>query len=719
MNRIQNLSRRDFLVTSTAATGGLLLGFKMNVGEGGLAAYADTLEEVAINTWLSIAPDNSITIQLAKSEMGQGVFTAMPMILADELEADWDMVTVKVAPTAPEHLNPEPGMRGRGTGGSASIRTGFDKLTKAGATAREMLVEAAANRWGVPVSECVAEASLITHAPSGKTLTYGDVANDASKLTPPENPVMKEAKNRRLVGSRLKRLDTPMKVDGSAVFGMDVVVDDMLVGVYTQAPQFGGRLVSVDPAPALAMPGVHHVIELENAVAVVGDGYWQALKGAEALVPEWATDRPDISTTAIGADYTAALSGDAVDVTTEGDVAAAMAKAAKTVEAIYEVPFLAHATMEPMNATAHVTDDHVEIWAPTQGPNGIQYRVAGMLNMKPEQVNVNTTFLGGGFGRRSEVDFVIPAVEVSKQIGRPVKLIWSREEDMRHDFYRPAVVARFRAGLDEDGLPVAWDNRVVTSSILQRLYPPAVASGVDGASVEGLKEIPYHVENMHMDFVLKEPGVPVGFWRSVGHSYSGFLAEGFVDELAVAGGHDPAEFRRTLLKDEPRHLAVLDLATKRAGWGKPLPEGHFHGVAVHKSFGSIVAEVAEVSLPTPDTLKLHKVTCVVDCGVAVNRDTIDAQMESGIVYALTAAAFGKIDIEDGAAVQGNFDSYEMLKLSQMPEIDVHIIEGGRPIGGIGEPGTPPLAPALVNAIHAASGKRIRSLPLTDHGLTLV
>lgn len=719
MSKIQNLSRRDFLVTSTAATGGLMLGFRLGGFEGGLAAYAGTTEEVAINTWLAIAPDNSITIQLAKSEMGQGVFTAMPMILADELEADWDLVTVTVAPTAPEHLNPEPGARGRGTGGSQSVRSGFDKLTLAGATAREMLVQAAANRWDVEASECVAANSVISHSPTGRTLTYGDVAEDASKLTPPEDPTLKEASERRLVGSRLKRLDTPLKVDGSAIFGMDVIVEDMLVGVLMQAPQFGGKLKSVDTAPALAISGVHHVVELEGAVAVVGDGYWQALKGAKALSPEWETLEPALSSSDVSKEYTSALSGDAVEVTNIGDVETGLANAAKTIEAVYEVPFLAHATMEPMNATAHVTDDHVEIWAPTQGANGAQYRAAAMLGMDPEQVNVNTTFLGGGFGRRSEIDFVLPAVQVSKEIGRPVKLIWSREEDMGHDFYRPAVVARFRAGLDDEGMPVAWDNRLVSSSILQRLYAPAVAGGIDATSIEGTKEIPYHIENMRMDFVLKDPRVPVGFWRSVGHSYSGFLVEGFIDELAVAGGHDPVEFRRMLLVNEPRHLAVLDLVANQAGWGRRLPEGHVHGVAIHKSFGSIVAEIAELSMPATDTVKLHKVTCVVDCGIAVNRDTIEAQMEGGIVYALTAAAFGKIDIENGAAVQDNFDSYEMVRLNQMPEIDVHIIEGGRPIGGIGEPGTPPLAPALVNAIYAASGKRIRSLPLQDHGLTLV
>jgi isoquinoline 1-oxidoreductase beta subunit len=522
-----------------------------------------------------------------------------------------------------------------------------------------------------------------------------------------------------LIGTAVPRLDVPAKVDGSAGFGIDVTLPGMLTATILTSPVFGGRLKSVDEAPALAVTGVRAVVPLEAAVAVVAEGYWPALKGLEALAPVW-DEGPHaaMSDATIRAELSAALEQEGAVAFGQDDLAAALAGADRRLEAAYELPYLAHATMEPMNATARVTDTGVEIWAPTQGQGPIQQAVAGLLGLAPAQVEVHTTFLGGGFGRRFETDFVVQAVLVSKAAGAPVKLVWSREEDMRQDFYRPAAMAHFSAGLDGAGKPLAWHARLASPSIMSRALPHLVKDGIDPTSVEGVSDTPYGVANLRVAYAMRHFGVPVGFWRAVGNSQNAFFVESFVDELAHAAGRDPLAFRLDLLGEHPRHRKVLESAAEAAGWGRAAPAGRFRGLALHESFGSIVAEVAEISLAEGREIKLHRMTCAIDCGRTVNPDTVVAQMESGIVYGLTAVLFGQITIDAGRVREGNFDSYPMLQLAHMPAVEVQIVESGAALGGVGEPGTPPAAPALTNALFAATGKRIRSLPLTRHGFSV-
>jgi len=709
MQDVVTVSRRRFLQAGAAAAGGLVIGFHLPARGRGARAAA----EAVVNAWLRIAPDDSVTILVAHSEMGQGVYTSLPMIVAEELEADWNKVRAEMAPADPEYRNRMFGVQA--TGGSTSVRSSFDHLRQAGATAREMLRQAAAERWGVPVAECHASGGRVVHGPKGLQATYGALAEAAARLAPPAEVALKKPAQWTLIGKPTPRLDTPMKVDGSAVFGVDVKLDGLLVGTVMACPVFGGRLRTVDQAPALAVKGVRAVVPLDDAVVVVADGYWPALKGLRALAPVWDEGaNAAMSSASIRAGFMAALDGPAAVAAAAGDDAA-LAGAAKQVEAVYEVPFLAHATMEPMNATAHVTADGVEIWAPTQGQGPIQFAVGAALGLEPGQVKVHTTFLGGGFGRRFETDVALQAVLAAKAVGAPVKLIWSREEDIRHDFYRPAAVARLRGGLDAAGRPVAWQARLVCPSIMTRALPDYVKDGIDPSSVEGAVEMPYRIANRRTEYAMTNTGVPVGFWRSVGNSQNAFFVESFLDEIAHAAGADPLDFRLRLLDEAPRHRAVLEAAAEAAGWGSPPPPGRFRGLALHESFGSIVAEVVEISVGDGKALSVHKVACAVDCGVVVNPDTVVAQMESGIVYGLTAALFGEITLGDGRVEQGNFDGYEMLRLAQMPEIAVRIVESDAALGGIGEPSTPPIAPAVANAIFAATGERIRSLPLVRHG----
>ena len=710
--QLTRLSRRRFLETSAAAGGGLIIGFHLPLG-GRFAEAAQA--EATMNAWLRIAPDDSVTIMIPSAEMGQGIYTSLPMLVAEELEVDWRKVRAETAPAAQVYANPRFGAQM--TGGSMSIRGFSEPLRKVGAQSREMLRQAAAQRWGVPVTECEARVGKINHRPSGRSLRYGELSEAAAKLTPPAEVALKEPKAWTLLGKPVARLDTPAKVDGSAVFGIDVKLPDMLIGTVGACPVFGGKLKSVDEKPALAVKGVHMVVPLESAVVVLGDGYWQAKQGLAALSPQWDFGaNAGASSDAILADFKAQLDSPGAVAASEGDSAAALAAAAQRLEAVYQVPYLAHATMEPMNATAHVRADGIEIWAPTQGQGPAQQTFAKMFNLKPEQVHVHTTFLGGGFGRKFELDFLTYAVLASKATGRPVKVVWSREEDIQHDFYRPAAMVRFRAAFGADGRPQAWEAKIVAPSIMTRAWPSMVKGGIDPSSVEGLADTPYGVANRRFEYVMRHEAVPVGFWRSVGNSQNAFFAESFIDEMAHATKQDPVAFRLALLADKPRHRAVLEKAAQTAGWGTAAPAGRFRGVALHESFGSIVAEVAEISLDGGKTLRVHKVTCAVDCGRAMNPDTVVAQMESGIVFGLTAAFYGEITIKDGRVDQANFDTYPMLKLAQTPAIEVHIVESGAELGGIGEPGTPPIAPAVANALFAASDKRIRSLPLVKNGI---
>jgi isoquinoline 1-oxidoreductase beta subunit len=709
---VTNVSRRRFLQGTALATGGLVLGFHLPGGLKVLAAPGG--EPGRLNGFVQIGHDESITITLTHAEMGQGVHTSLPMILAEELDVDWHNVRVLQAPAVADGPIAS---ASAGTGGSKSVRREFDVLSRAGAAAREMLRQAAANRWNVPVDQCFARQGVVRY--NDKSATYGDLAMGAAMLAVPENVTLKDRADWTLLGKPTKRLDSRAKVDGSAVFGVDVQLDNMLVGTVQQCPVWGGKLVSVEPAPALAVSGVQGVFTTETAIIVVGSGYWPAKKGLDALVPVW-----DMGPQASNDDgrvqgkLDQALKGKTAKVVGLGNIDQANKYVSRTVQAVYEVPFLHQATMEPMNATAWVHDGKIDVWAPVQSAGRERVSIAQEFGVLEENVTVNVTFLGGGFGRRSSMDFIRPAIIASKQTDRPVKVIWSREEDMSHGTLRPVAKAQFQAGMNVPGLPVTWDNRLVVPSISRQLAPDRVNDGIDPVSVYGADDLPYAIPHRRLGYAMPDTGVRLGFWRSVPHSYNAFFVESFMDEIAVSGSKDPFEIRQQLLADKPRHLAVLDRLRQESNWDEKLAPRHFRGLAFHECFGSLTGEVVEVSMHGGLDFRLERITAVVDCGAAINPLTIEAQIEGGIVYGLTAAMFGRIDIFEGQTVQKNFDTYQMIKMAQMPPVDVHILEGG-PLGGIGEPGVPPIAPALANALFRATGTRVRKLPIADAGFSLL
>lgn len=716
MDSLTTLSRRRFLQISLTGSGALALG--LSVPQIGRRAYADEANTASgqLNVWLSISPNNKVTVTIPASEMGQGIYTSLAMLVAEELEVDWQSVSAKAAPANATFNNRMFGMQA--TGGSTSIRWAFEPLRQIGASARIMLTQAAANQWGVSVDDCDAQSAMITHKPSGKQLRYGELVSAASLLPAPESVTLKTADKWSLLGQATKRLDTPMKINGRAGFGIDVDLPDMLVATVLACPTFGGTLVSVDDAPALAVNGVLKVLNLDNAVIVVGTGYWPVKKGMAALSPIWdAGVNEGRNTENYRSELQAAVKESAPVAHTDGDALGILAGAAAVMEATYEVPHLAHSTMEPMNATAHVTDEGVQVWAPTQAPGAIQQAAAGILQIKPEQVSVQTTFLGGGFGRRFEVDFVLQAILASKMVGKPVKLVWSREEDTRHDFYRPASLSHFKATLDDQGYPLAWHNRIASPSILTRLFPAFVEDGIDAQSVEGASELPYNIPNQRIEYRIAETGVPVGFWRAVGHSQNAFFVQSFLDELASSAKIDPFDYQMNLLVNRKRHQAVLSAAAAIAQWPTRSVQRPM-GLALHESFGSFCAMVVQLAPDVDKQLKVERIGVAIDCGLALNPDTVVAQIESSIVYGLTAAYYGDVEIENGAVKQGNFNDYKMLKLAQMPIVNVEIVNSGESVGGIGEPGLPPVAPALCNAIFHATGNRIRRLPLEKAGFTI-
>lgn len=697
-------SRRDFLKTSALAGGGLTLGFVLP----GSSRIAQAATEFKPNAYLRIAPSGRITVVCGLSEMGQGVLTAIPMLVAEELDADWRRVRVEQAPVDQAFNNPIFGMQA--TGGSTSVRGHWEPMRKAGAAAREMLVAAAARTWKVPAGECRAERGVVIHK-SGKKLSYGKLASAAAKQKVPAKPSLKDPKDFTILGHGLRRLDTPAKVNGSAKFGMDVRLPGMLTAVMARPPVPGGKALSVDDAKAKAVKGVRQVIQLPQGVAVLADGYWQALQGRDALEIKW-DDGPHagLSSEGVTQMLTEATTQEGKVGRNEGDVGAA--SAAKTLDAVYEAPYLAHACMEPMNCTAWVKADGVEIWAGTQSQGPSQGILSQVASVEAAKVKVNTMYLGGGFGRRFAPDFTIDATLLSKISGKPVKLVYTREDDMRAYFYRPASVTRFRGGLDAAGKPVLFSARVASPSIMAgsgfMKIPP---NGVDSFAVEGVEDLPYDIPNLRVEYSRQEPGVQVWFWRSVGHSQNIFFSESFVDELAHAAGKDPYEFRRDLLSKQPRYRGALELAAQKAGWGSPLPNGMHRGIAVAQSFGSYVAEVAEVSVGADGQVKVHRLVAAVDCGRTVNPTIIKRQIESAIVFGLSAVLYSRITFKDGRVEQGNFDSYPVLRMDEMPKVEVHIVPSTEAPGGIGEPGLPAAAPAVTNAIFAATGKRIRRLPI--------
>jgi isoquinoline 1-oxidoreductase beta subunit len=710
------ISRRFFVSSIAAIGGGMALGFRLPGSPGTAEAAANPAE---VNAWVVIQPDDTVIIRVARSEMGQGITTSLPMLVAEELECDWSKVRAEF-PSPDDNLRRKRAWGEMSTGGSRSVRTSHEYLRQAGAVAREMLVAAAAAQWNVSTSECQAAKSIIMHKPSGRTLRYGEVAEAAAKLPPPAAPKLKDPKDWTLIGTPQKRLDTADKVTGKPIFGIDVRVPDMLYAAIVQCPVFGGTVKSYDESKIANLKGMQRVVRLPDAVAVVADSWWQAKRAIDALPVTWDEGQNGNVSSAIIAEFLRGglVAPEAAVIRADGDVGAGLAKAAKLVEAEYSAPFLAHATMEPQNCTAHVTADKVEVWASTQNGEAALAAAAAAAGVAPEKVVVHKTMLGGGFGRRGAVqDYVKQAVLVAKAVGKPVKLLWTREEDVRHDFYRPAAMAKFAAGLDASGMPIAWRVRVTGPSILANLFPQRVNNGVDQSFANGFTdEMGYTIPNYEVAYAMRTTHVPVGFWRSVNHSQNGFFRECFVDEMAHAAGQDPYQYRRKLLSKDPQRLAVLEAAAQKAGWEKPATPGVSRGIALVEAYGSLCAQVAEVSLGDKGEVRVHRVTAALDTGHVVNPAILQSQVESAIVWGLTAALYGAITIENGRVQQGNFDDYEMLRIAGMPVVETVLAPSGKSWGGGGEPGVPPLAPALCNAIFAATGKRIRSLPLKDQEL---
>lgn len=725
------MNRRRFLLAGTVVGGGAIFGYAATRPSRHRRANTELVqdEERYITSFIKIRPDNQITIYVPHSEMGQGIHTALSMMAADELDADWEAINIEQAPAIDLFANgdlvkgfaAEFGVPNflmglvnvsafavaeignlQTTGGSSSVRyTGEFAMRTAGAAAREMLMETAAARWDVPVEELTTELSHVRHNASGRSFSYGELAAQAAVLEPPENPRLKDRSQFNIMGKAISRNDIPAKVDGSAMYGLDAHSDDMLYAAIRLAPVFGARLVSVDAGEARSRRGVHRVIELEDSVAVVADNYWRASQALALVKAEWETSENDaVSSADIAARFDTALaeSNGSKDKET-GDTEAAFAAAADVIEAGYSVPYLAHAPMEPMNCTVHIQGDKADMWTSTQDALGMKGRVASIAGLAEEDVTFHQTYCGGGFGRRLPFNWnmIDHATLIAKQFDVPVKTIFSREEDMRQDYYRPAVKNNFMAALDAGNKVTAWHSRF-TGPI----------------QVPGAAHIPYAIENQSIRVVDGDTHVPVAAWRSVDHSQQTFFIESFIDEIAHRAGRNPYQMRMELLRQHPRHRKVLEVAAEAAGYGRNLPAGHALGIAVQESFGSIVAEVAEVSMDADNRPLVHKVTCAIDCGWAVNPDTVEAQIESGIIFGLTAAMYGEITIENGRVKQGNFPDYEMVRMATAPEIEVHIIESGEELGGLGEPATPPIAAAVTNAIYILTGERVRELPIKNH-----
>jgi isoquinoline 1-oxidoreductase beta subunit len=689
------IDRRDFVRLGAVAATGLLLGFRLPE-RGAPANPRATLEP---NAFLRIDANGDVTIWVARSDMGQGVRTALPMVVADELDADWDRVRVVQADAHPSKF-------GRMmTVGSTSVRGGaWLPLRRAGASAREMLVAAAAARWGVPASELTTDKSRVMHAASRRSAGYGELATAAAALPVPPSPRLKEPSQFKLIGTRVPQVDLKDKVTGKAAFGTDVRIPGLLFATVVHPPVFGAKVASFNDTRARAVRGVRQVVQVSQGISVVAENTWAALKGARALEITWDNGPFSMSSAEISRQFAQLADGAGVPARQDGNVDDALASAAKRVQATYEAPYLAHATMEPMNCTADVRRDRCEIWAPTQNPQGTQSAAARLTGLSADAVTVHVTYLGCGWGRRSRTDFVEDAVETSMKVGAPVQVLWTREEDMQHDFYRPAAYMRLEGGVDAAGRVTALRAKVVAQGI------SGGRTGIDGPAVAGIADLEYTIPNVRVDYARAELAVPVGYWRSVGPSQNTFMLESFIDELAHAAGRDPFEFRREMLGGNPRLKHVLEVAAELSGWGTPLPNGRQRGIAVVEDKGGRVAEVAEVSLEN-GRVRVHKVTCAADCGQIIHPGIVEGQMSGSIVAGLTAALYGEITIEKGRVKQGNFDDYQMLRMAEMPEIQVHIVQNHEEPGGVGEPGVPAIAPAVANALFALTGKRIRKLPI--------
>jgi len=706
------MERRDFLKLTIGVSGGLLVGIYLPEVTGASGSLAAAPDVFAPNAFVRLAADGTISVVCNHSEMGQGVYTSLPMLLADELDADWTKVRYEPAPVDPAYNHPVFGVQM--TGGSTSTWSGFEQFRKAGAVARAMLVAAAAQQWNVPPEKCTTANSFVINPATGARLSYGELAAKAASIKPPEKVALKDPKDFQLIGKPLKRLDTPEKTNGKGVFGIDVMLPGMLTALVARAPSFGAKLKSFDAKKAEVVPGVRRVVQVPSGVAVVADGFWAARRGRDALHIEWdESAMANFSTRAQLEQYAVLARQPGLPARKDGDATAALANAAKKISAVYEVPYLSHAMMEPLNCVVDLRADRCEIWTGTQFQTGERMAAAQITGLKPEQVQIHTTLLGGGFGRRANphADFVSEAVHVAKAAGAPVKVIWTREDDMRGGYYRPAYFHALEGCLDANGAPLAWSHHIVGQSIMEGTpFAMMIKDGIDETSVEGAADMPYAIPNISVELHTTKSPVPVLWWRSVGHTHTAFVKESFLDELCAAGGKDPYEMRQALLANHPRELGVLNLVAEKSGWGKLLPAGRGRGIAAHASFGSFAAQVAEVSVENGQ-VRVHRVVTAIDCGRYVNPGIIEAQLQGAAIFGLTAALHDELTFEGGRLQQSNFHDYPMLRINECPEIEAYVLHSDEKPGGVGEPGVPCAAPAVANAIFAATGKRVRKLPI--------
>jgi isoquinoline 1-oxidoreductase beta subunit len=726
------MSRRVFLKSTAAAGAGLSLGLYFGDALAQMSGPGRTVGNAAggtfePNAFLRIGRDNTVTVVVKHLEMGQGVYTGLPTLIAEELDAAWSQVRVEGASADAKRYNNLMWGEAQGTGGSTAMANSFDQYRQAGAAARAMLIAAAAEQWKVPAETVQVKSGVVFHA-NGKKATFGELAEAAGKQPVPTAVKVKDAKDFVFIGKHVPRTDAKAKSNGTARFTQDVKLPDMLTAVVAHPPRFGQRVKSFDSASVTGIPGVRYVVEIPNGVAVVATTFWAAKKGRDALKVEWddatgfKSSSPDIM-----AEYKRLAATPAKAARNEGDAAKAIDGAAKKLEASFEFPYLAHAAMEPLNCVVKLTQENCEIWNGEQFQTGDQFAIAKYTGLKPEQIKLNMLFAGGSFGRRASAtsDYVLEAVSIAVALvragkpGTPVKMVWTREDDMKGGYYRPMYLHTLKAGLDANGTIVGWQHRIVGQSILAgtAFESMMVKDGIDLTSVEGASTLPYAIAHMAVELHSPTQGVPVLWWRSVGSTHTAFSTETFVDELAVAAGKDPVEYRRAMLAKHPRHLAVLELAADKAGWSKPLAAGKAgdkrgRGVAVHESFGTVVAQIAEVTVDKDNKFTVDRVVCAVHCGIAVNPDVVRAQMEGGIGFGLSAALYGKITLKDGVVEQSNFHDYPLLRINEMPAVDVHIVASTDKPSGVGEPGVPVIAPAVANALAAATGKRLRSLPLS-------
>lgn len=717
-----NISRRTFIKATALVVGGLVIAFNIPTAKRFLLpgaapekSGADAAKLPAPNAFLRIGTDNTITVMLAHSEMGQSIWTTLPMLIAEELDADWSKIKVEHAKAAPEYVHTAYGIQI--TGGSSTTWSEFDRYRQAGALTRALLVAAAAEELGVAPETLQTENGYVISG--DRKISYGELAEAAAKLETPKAVTLKQPQDWKIIGKATKRLDSAEKINGSAIFGQDIHFEGLKTAMVARSPVFGGKVKSFDASAAKQIKGVQNVVQVPTGVAVIADHYWAAKQGRDALKVEWDLGpNAGLDSDKMLADYRSLAAKPGLPAAKAGDSKAAIAKAANVIEAEYVLPYLAHSPMEPLNCTVKIDAEGCEIWTGTQMQSTDQQATAKILGLKPEQVKINTVFLGGGFGRRANpaADFVSEAVQVAKAAGVPVKTVWSREDDVKGGYYRPMFLHKAKIGLDADGMPLAWEHTEVGQSIMTGtpFEQFMIKDGVDATSVEGVADSPYlkAVPNHHVSLHTVKTGIPVLWWRSVGHSHSAFAMESLIDEMAHVAGKDPLEYRRALLKGHPRHLAALNLAAEKADWGKPLPKGVFRGIAVHESFGSYVAQVAEVSV-NKGAVKVHRVVCAIDCGLAVNPESLVAQMESSVSFGLGAALQSKITFKDGMVQQSNFHDYQVLRMADMPKVEVHIVQSTEKMGGVGEPAVPPIAPAVANAVFAATGKRLRTLPIGD------